>query len=170
MTRFLVLMVVVAAVALPAAHGGTAAAPPCRGGELRGAFTVVPGSAGAGNIVYKLRLRNVSSAACFVTGIPGLQLLARDGSKLPTHVTPTNRGALTAVMVILKPGKAAVTSARFSPDVPGPGEGAVQRQCEPTAYKLRVTPNGGGTAVVGVTPATPVCSHGSMSLRALSAA
>jgi hypothetical protein len=169
MTRFLVLMVVVAAVALPAAHGGTAAAPPCRGGELRGAFTVVPGSAGAGNIVYKLRLRNVSSAACFVTGIPGLQLLARDGSKLPTHVTPTNRGALTAVMVILQPGKAAVTSARFSPDVPGPGE-VVIRQCEPVSSKLRVRPNGGGTAVVPVTPPTRVCSHGSMSLPALSAA
>jgi hypothetical protein len=165
------LVVLVAGGCLPA-HGRTASASaaPCRGGALRGTFSVVPGSAGAGNIVYKLRLRNVSTAACFVTGIPGLRLLARNGTNLPTHATPENRGALTAVMVLLRPGRSASATARFSPDVPGPGEGAANRQCEPTAYKLRVSPNGGGSLVVPVTPATPVCSHGFMSLRALSAA
>lgn len=136
---------------------------------MKGSFTVVRGSAGACNIVYKLRLQNASTAACFVTGIPGLRLLARNGSSLPTHVTPANRGALTAVMVTLQPGKAAKTTARFSPDVPGPGE-TVMHQCEPTAYKLRVSPSGGGNLVVPVTPPTPVCSHGSMTLPALSAA
>jgi hypothetical protein len=169
MARFLVLTLLVAAVALPSAQGGTTAAPACTGGKLSGSFTVVRGSAGAGNIVYKLRLRNASSAACFVTGIPRLRLLARNGSSLPTNAKPESPGALTAVKVVLKQGKAAAATARFSPDVPGPGEG-VMRRCEPTAYKLRVTPNGGGTVVVSVTPPTPVCSHGSMALRALSAA
>jgi hypothetical protein len=169
MVRFLGLMLVVAAVALPAAHGGAAAASACKASNLSGAFTVVRGSAGAGNIVYKLRLRNASRAACFVTGIPRLRLLARNGSSLPTNAKPENPGALTAVRVDLQPGKAAAATARFSPDVPGPGEG-VTRACEPTAYKLRVTPSSGGTLVVSVVPPTPVCSHGSMRLRALSAA
>lgn len=167
MTRLFFLTLLVAAVSLPSAQGR--AAPACKGSNLSGSFTVVRGSAGAGNIVYKLRLRNASSATCFVTGIPGLRLLARNGSSLPTHATPANRGALTAVMVTLRPGKAAATTARFSPDVPGPGE-VVMRQCEPTAYKLRVTPSGGGTVVVPVTPPTAVCSHGSMTLPALTAA
>jgi hypothetical protein len=165
----LVLLLVVAAVALPSAQGGTAATPACTGSNLRGTFTVVRGSAGAGNIVYKLRLRNASNVACFVTGIPRLRLLARTGSSLPTNAKPENPGALTAVRVDLQPGKAAATTARFSPDVPGPSEG-VTRRCEPTAYKLRVTPNGGGTLVVLMTPPAPVCSHGSMALRALSGA
>jgi hypothetical protein len=170
MARLFVLTLLVAAVALPSAQGRVSAAPACKGSNLSGSFTVIRGSAGAGNIVYKLRLRNASAATCFVTGIPGLRLLARNGSNLPTHATPANRGALTAVKVRLQPGKAAKTTARFSPDVPGPGEGGVKRQCEPTAYKLRVTPNGGGSVVVAVTPPTPVCSHGVMTLPALSAA
>jgi hypothetical protein len=169
MARCFVLVLVVAAVALPATQGGTAVTPACKGSNLRGAFTVVRGSAGAGNIVYRLRLRNASSAACFITGIPRLRLLARNASGLPTNAKPENPGALTAAKIVLRPGKGAATTARFSPDVPGPGEGTT-RQCEPTAYKLRVTPNGGGTLVVSVTPPTPVCSHGSMALRALSAA
>ena len=169
MARLLILTLLVAAVSLPSAQGGTAGAPACKGSNLRGAFTVVRGSGAAGSISYKLRLRNASSAACFVTGIPGLRLLARNGSSLPTHVTPKNRGALTAPMVLLPPGKAAATTARFSPDVPGPGE-SVMRPCEATAYKLRVTPNGGGTVVVAVTPPTAVCSHGAMVLPALTAA
>jgi hypothetical protein len=102
--------------------------------------------------------------------MPRLQLLARNGSRLPTNAQPENPGALTAVRVDLAPGRAAAATARFSPDVPGPGEGGVARQCEPTAYKLRVTPTGGGSLVVSVMPPTPVCSHGSMRLRALSAA
>jgi hypothetical protein len=170
MTRFLFFTVLVVAAVLPSAASGlAAAAPACTGGNLRGAFTVVRGSAGAGNIVYKLTLRNASTRTCFVSGIPGLQLLSRSGTPVPTHATPENRGALTAAMVILKPGKAAAETARFSPDVPGPGE-PVTRQCEPKAYKLRVRPTGGGSVVVPVTPPTSVCEHGTMTLRALSAA
>ena len=131
---------------------------------LAGTFKAIPGSPGAGNIVYRLRVTNTSSKACFVTGIPGLTLLDARGRKLPTHATFGGpKGSLAAVVAPLAPGGAATLTARFSPDVPGPGE-PVSKACERTAYKLRVAPSGGGTTVVPISPPTPVCEHGSMSL------
>jgi hypothetical protein len=76
---------------------------------------------------------------------------------------------LTAVMVRLAPGRSARATARFSPDVPGPGE-QVTGPCERTSTGLRVAPSGGGTLVAPITPATPVCEHGGMSLSVLTAA
>jgi hypothetical protein len=168
-SKSLLFFALLAAVAATPAGSSTTREVGCRGGALRGTFAAVPGSAGAGNIVYELRLKNVSSSTCFVSGIPGLRLLTRSGGALPTHAVPANRGALTAVKVTLKPGASASTSARFSPDVPGPGEGH-PGPCEPVAYKLRVTPSAGGSAVVPVRPATSVCEHGTMTLPALTAA
>ena len=137
---------------------------------LGGTFSAVYGSAGAGSISYALRLTNRSRQACFVSGLAGLRLLGRTGRLLPTKVEPTFRPGLTAVRVVLNPGGRAKATARFSPDVPGPGEPG-DRPCEPTAYKVRVTPPpGGGTLVARVTPPTPVCEHGHMLLSALSAA
>jgi hypothetical protein len=82
---------------------------------------------------------------------------------------PAHPGALTAVLVRLRLGATAKATARFSPDVPGPGE-PVGKTCEPKAYRLRVTPNGGGTLTVPIQPPTPVCEHGGMSFSALIAA
>jgi hypothetical protein len=141
----------------------------CTAKALTGTFRVVAGSAGAGNIVYALRLRNSSSATCFVTGIPGLTLLDSRDRTLPTHPTPAHPGALTAVLVRLAPGSSARATARFSPDVPGPGE-PTARPCERTAEGLRVAPSGGGTLVAPVTPPTPVCEHGGMTMTVLTAA
>lgn len=140
----------------------------CTAAALAGTFDVVRGSAGAGNIVYALTLRNTSPHQCFVTGIPGVTLLDKHGRKLSTHVMPQNRGALTAVMVRLAPGARARATARFSPDVPGPGEGTIG-QCEPKAYRLRVAPSGGGTLRAPIRPPTPVCEHGGMSWSVLTA-
>src|SRR5207247_3459186 len=142
-------------------------APPCTGAELSGTFTVVPGSAGAGNMVYALRLRNTSHAPCTVTGIPGLTLLDRRGRRLPTHPFSAHPGALTAVLVTLAPGKASTATARFSPDVPGPGEPVSGRRCEPVAYTLLVRPNGAGTVRAPIHPPTPVCEHGGMTWSGL---
>jgi Protein of unknown function (DUF4232) len=137
----------------------------CTGGMLTGTFKVIPNSPGAGNIVYRLRLKNSSRATCGVTGLPALTLLDAAGRKLPTHArfsgTP---GTLSAVLVTLKPGATATLTARFSPDVPGPGEPVSGRACERTAYKLRVAPSGGGSAVVPISPATPVCEHGGLQI------
>jgi hypothetical protein len=51
------------------------AAAPCLASALTGSFAAVPGSAGAGNIVYRLRLTNQGDAECFVTGFPASVLL-----------------------------------------------------------------------------------------------
>jgi hypothetical protein len=162
----LAMCVVVAVAALAAAGGRSAVVPVCRGGDLRGVFVVVQGSAGAGGISYTLRLHNRSSAACFVSGIPGLRLLGRAGAPLPTHVAPSHPGALTAVRIVLRSGGLAAATARFSPDIPGPGEPQT-KQCEPTAYHLKVSPAGGGSLVAPVTPPTPVCEHGRLFMSVL---
>jgi len=133
-------------------------APSCRGAALAGRFAVVPGSAGAGNISYALRLKNVSAAACTVGGLPAGRLLGSRKEPLPTHVRAERPGA-RGVPVALRPGQSVVASARFSPDVPGPGETGMG-PCEPTAHWFRVAASGGGTTRVKVTPATPVCEHG----------
>jgi hypothetical protein len=139
---------------------------PCTAAQLSGTFKAVPNSEGAGNLVYALRLRNTSTKHCFVTGIPGLKLLNRDGKALPTHVTPAHPGALTAVMVDLAPGKTATATARFSPDVAGTGD-HMMGACEPKAYWLRVTPNGGGTLRASIQPPTSVCERGGMTWSVL---
>ena len=143
---------------------GVAAAPVafCAGSALSGSFSAVPGSAGAGSITYLLVLRNRSAKKCAVSGIPQLRLLGRAGNPLPTHVAPARPGLATAVLVRLPPGAYASASARFSPDVPGPGEPASGRLCEPTAFKLRVSAHGGGSTLVPIVRPTPVCEHGSM--------
>lgn len=138
---------------------------------LSGTFTVIRGSAGAGSISYALRLTNRSERACFVSGLAGLRLLGRMGDPLPTQVKPSFPPGLRAVRVVLNPGGHAKATARFSPDVPGPGEPAAGRLCEPTAYRVRVTPTPGkGTLVAPVSPPTPVCIHGRILLSALAPA
>ena len=138
---------------------------------LTGSFTAIRGSAGAGNIVYRLRVRNSSGAECGVTGIPGLALLDAHARPLPTHTLASGRaGARMAVLVPLRPGSSATLTARFSPDVPGPGEPVTGGPCERTAAGLRVSPAGGGSLVVAVSPPTPVCEHGSLQLTVFAAA
>jgi Protein of unknown function (DUF4232) len=139
-----------------------AVAPFCTGGDFVGTFSAVPGSAGAGQITYLLALRNRSQRACSVTGIPQLQLLGRYGRALPTLVAAARPGIATAALITVKPGGYTSVTARFSPDVPGPGEPVSGRQCEPTAYKLRARAQGGGSTVVPVVKPTPVCEHGSL--------
>jgi hypothetical protein len=114
------LAFLIAAVTGLALAGGGSSAPlqPCMGSQLDGTFTGVPGSAGAGNIVYALRVRHVSGPACFVSGLPGLRLMDRYRRPLPTHVRPAFRGGLTAVRVTVSRGHRAKTTARFSADVP----------------------------------------------------
>jgi Protein of unknown function (DUF4232) len=140
----------------------------CTGAQLSGTFKVVPGSAGAGNIVYKLTLTNHSARTCAVTGLPMVRLAGRTGKLLPTKVVPAFRGGLTAVLVRLGPGGSAKANARFSPDVPGPGEPVSGTRCEPVAYWLRVTARSGGATKVAVKPPTPVCEHGTLQLSAYS--
>ncbi len=96
----------------------------CTGDAMSGSFTGIPGSAGAGNISYRLSVKNDSPVACFVSGLPNVQLLGAGGRELPTTVTAAQPGTGTAARIVLQPGGSATAEARFSPDVPGPGEPA----------------------------------------------
>lgn len=155
---------VVALAALAVGAGaGAATAPSCAGGQLAGTFKVVPNSAGAGNIVYKLDVTNKSQTTCTVTGTPIVKLYGKTGEALPTRTLPVFRPGLTAILVRLAPGDYAHATARFSPDVPGTGEGG-RKQCEPTAYWLYVSGRSGGTAKIAIKPPTPVCEHGQLQL------
>jgi hypothetical protein len=157
-TRLAAAAAVAALAAVSAAHA-TPAAPRCRGAQLAGRFAVVSGSAGAGNITYALKLKNISATACTVSGLPLGRLLGRRKGTLPTHVRAAFPGALTAILATLTPGQSTRATARFSPDVPGPGE-QVAGRCEPVAYWFRVAGQGGGQATVKVVPPTSVCEHG----------
>jgi hypothetical protein len=126
----------------------------CTGSQLAGAFGLVAGSGGAGQIAYSLTVTNTSSAACTLT-IREVVLLDVSGSSLPTKTF----GALPSG--VLGPGTAASSTARFSPDIPGTGD-SQSGACQPKARTLRITTAGGGTVDAPVKPATSVCEQGTL--------
>jgi hypothetical protein len=136
---------------------------------LTGTFSVVPGSAAAGTVDYRLRVRNSSAPECGVTGVPGPSLLDARGRVLETRARFAGpRSSPTAVLVPLGPGRGAALTARLSSGVPG--EPPSVAGCERQAAGLRVLPSGGGPLVVAASPPTPVCEHGSLRLTASTAA
>lgn len=149
-----------------AASGTTGGTPRCHTQDLSASFTVVNGSAGAGNISYNLRLRNTSGHLCTIYGFPGMLLLNAQHQPLPTNVVWDS--LVPKRLVWLIPNASAASTVRLSPDVPGPGDnGTAGRQCEPTAYNVEVTPPDETTQLVtAVAPATPVCSRGMMQTSA----
>jgi hypothetical protein len=155
------LIVVLAALAACAGAGGSSTSSRCHGIQLAGTFAGIPGSAGAGNIVYRLTLQNLSSSSCTLTGLPQGLLLGKNGSKLPTHIRTAYPGRLP-VLVRLAPGRFAYANARFSPDVPGTGDNT-SGQCQPKAYWLQVE-----GINVKIAPATPVCERGTLSFSTYS--
>jgi hypothetical protein len=151
-------LVLAALAAVSGAGGSSTLVPPCSGAQLRGTFVYIYGSGAAGHVSYALQLRNVSSRACALSGLPHARLLDRRRRALPTQVVAAQPGA-TAARVLLSGTRRARANARFSPDVPGPGE-PTTRPCERTAYGLRVLPGGRGAVVVPIRPVTSVCEHG----------
>ena len=138
-----------------------ASAAACTGSDLSASFDVVQGSAGAGQIAYRLTLTNASQAPCWISGLPQAQLLDAAGKTLPTHVISSQRGVGTAARIVLQPGGSATADARFSPDVAGTGD-QQSGQCQPQAATLRVTPNGGGSVDAAIDPPTSVCEQGQL--------
>jgi hypothetical protein len=152
--RLALLLGILVVLAAPA---GSQAAGGCT--RISGSFAAVPGSAGAGNVVYALRLRNKGTVACLLSRLPQVKLLAVAGKTpkaLPTKVVADPR--FRPKVFLLRPGKSAAAQARFSPDVPGPGEAAAKR-CEPVAHYAAVVV-AGSTVVMRVSPPTSVCEHG----------
>jgi hypothetical protein len=145
-----------------------ASATACTGDAMSGSFTVVRGSAGAGQISYRLSVKNESPVACYVSGLPNVQLLDQAGHDLPTNAQPAQPGQATAARIVVQPGASAMSDARFSPDVPG-GSEQTDGPCEPKAYTLRVS-FAGAPLDAPVTPPTPVCERGTLSFSLFSAA
>ena len=139
----------------------------CTGDAMSGSFTVIPGSGAAGQISYRLRVKNDSPVACFVSGLPIVQLLDQAGHELPTNAQPARPGQATAARIILQPSASAVAEARFSPDVPG-GSEQTDGPCEPKADTLRVS-LAGAPLDVPITPPTPVCERGTLSFSLFTA-
>jgi len=139
----------------------TVASSACAAGHLQGSFDAIAGSAGAGQISYRLTLSDTGSSACFVSGVPQVQLLGTTGGALPTTVS-LEPGQGSGSKVTLQPGGTATADARFSPDVPGQGDSQTPGPCQPTATVLRVTAPGGGTLDAPVLPPTSVCERGSL--------
>ncbi len=78
------------------------AANACTGDAMTGTFAAIPGSAGAGQIAYQLRVKNASPVACFVSGLPNVQLLAQGGADLPTNGhSRRSPGTATAARIVL---------------------------------------------------------------------
>jgi hypothetical protein len=145
---------------------GTNAANACTGDAMSGTFKVVPGSAGAGTIVYRLRVTNTSPVACYVSGLPDVQLRGSNGADLPTQVVPEQQGQDTSARITLQPNASASADARFSPDVNGTGD-STSGQCQPKAVTMRVG-FGGAPLDVDVSPPTPVCERGQLQFKIFS--
>lgn len=141
----------------------TIAADACTADSMSGTFGVVAGSAGAGQITYRLTVRNTSPVACFVSGLPSVQLVGANGADLPTHVVAEQPGTATAARIVLQPGTSSFADARFSPDVNGTGD-ATNGPCQPQATKLRVAV-GGAPLDVAVSPPTSVCEQGQLRFK-----
>jgi len=132
----------------------------CSGGDLSATFAVVPGSSGAGQIAYALKLTNTSQTSCSVSGLH-VQLLDASGSALPTRVAGATAGPVT-----LAAGTSATADARFSPDVAGQGD-SQGGPCQPTAHTLRVSLSGNGSVDAPIRPPTSVCEQGRLSFQPL---
>lgn len=137
-------------------------AKPCLGTDLSATFSVIPNSAGAGQIAYTLAAKNTSSAPCSLRGIPQGTLLGANGTPLPTHIRATGpRGKL----IVLPPGASAQAQARFSPDVAGQGD-SQSGACQPQAHAFQLTTQGGAVTEAALKPPTSVCEQGTLNFEA----
>jgi hypothetical protein len=121
--------------------GSVTSAKPCQGTDLAATFTLVPNSAGAGQIAYTLTVKNTSQSPCSVRGIPQGTLLGATGTVLPT-------------------GASAAAQARFSPDVAGQGD-SQSGSCQPEAHTFQLS-TAGGVTEAPIKPPTSVCQRGTI--------
>ena len=140
--------------------GSVASAKQCQGTDLAGVFTLIPGSAGAGQIAYMLTVKNTSQVPCSLHGVPQGTLVGISGTSLPTHVKSAGG---SGHQVVLPPGASATAQARFSPDVAGTGD-AQSGACQPEAHTFELTAAGGATELT-LKPPTSVCQQGTLNFE-----
>lgn len=151
-------LVVVAAIAATSASGSVQQ---CSAQHLSAKMTLIKGSFGAGNVSYKLSVKNNGPGSCIMSTYPGLKLVSATGKALPTRVKPTQKAKTN----VIPAGQTATAKLRFSPDIPGPGE-PTHGACEPKAAKIVVSLN--PTTVRGpINPPTSVCQKGLMTMTPL---
>ncbi|WP_189221042.1 DUF4232 domain-containing protein [Saccharothrix coeruleofusca] len=97
---------------------------------------VEPTDAGAGNRYGKLLVTNTGAGPCTLNGYSGLQLLAADGSQVPTQLERTADPGPSAVT--LPPGGTAVANLHWT--VVATGDEPVDRPCEPEAPSAAAVP------------------------------
>jgi hypothetical protein len=142
--------------------GSVTGAKPCEGTDLSATFSVIPNSAGAGQIAYTLAVKNTSSSPCSVQGIPKGMLLSATGTALPTNIKASGPAGKK---IVLPPGASALAQARFSPDVAGQGDSQTGA-CQPQAHTFQVTTEGGGVTEATIKPPTSVCERGTLNFEA----
>jgi hypothetical protein len=143
--------------------GSVTSTKPCTGTQLAATFTLIPNSAGAGQIAYALNVKNSSDSSCSVHGIPNGTLLAANGTGLPTHVKASGGDGK---QVVLPPGASATAQARFSPDVASEGD-SQSGACQPQAHTFELTTQGsGGVTEAPIKPPTSVCQQGTLNFEA----
>ena len=129
----------------------SAAGNACTASDLTGTYSIVQGSAGAGNIVYTLRATNASQSACTLSGYPTVDYLDSSGAVMPSK---TNDEPGQVAVVTLQPGDTATAQVRFSPDVTPCDSG--------TATTIRVQLSDRTTFTAKIDPATKLCGAGSI--------
>lgn len=137
-----------------------ASAKPCAGSDLAAVVTLIPGSAGAGQIGYTLTVKNTAQAPCSLHGIPQGTLVGASGTPLPTHVKPAGGDGR---QIVLPPGASATAVARFSPDVAGTGD-AQSGACQPVAHTFQLS-EVGSVAEAEIQPPTSVCQQGTLNFE-----
>lgn len=132
----------------------TSSAQPCRGPQLK--LSSEGGDAGAGNRVTNIGVQNIGSAACSLTGYPGVVLQDRQGRNLTAIRSEQSPGSYfiqgqAPAPVTLAPQAKAAFELAWSVV---PNEGAGERNC-PAATRIRVTAPGDTSAVSLDAPITP---------------
>jgi hypothetical protein len=146
--------ILVVAAVVGAAFTATGATGKDNSCQLAAKMTFIKGSQGAGNVSYKLTISN-SGTACRLNNQPILRLIGARGQNLPTKVIWSGK----AGSVLIKKGKSASATMRFSPDIPGPGE-PKRGACEPKAHRIKLV--SAGVLFGPVSPPTSVCERGTM--------
>jgi hypothetical protein len=120
--------------------------------------------AASGNRYVAIVLTNTGTADCTLDGYPGVQLVAADGTPVPTWVV---QGLTPPAVVTLAPGTSAWSRAQFGAN-PDPGDSPTW-PCQPIAAAAQVSPPGQTDAQVITWSYGPVCEQGRIRAEAFRA-